>query len=328
MSAAFRGVEPGSETDAAYEGDLFADVERYARLVCEVAAGEVFDVIHAHDWMTFPAAVAVSVLTGKPLVVHVHSTEFDRCTADVHPRIFEIERRGMRAADAVIAVSRLTRHIIIDRYGIDADRVQVVYNATRSMGSAPEMPVPPIRNEDKVVLFLGRVTPQKGPGHFLEAARRVLEVEPQARFLVAGTGELVPQMVEQAAAMGIGDRVLFTGFLHGTDVERAFRMAHLYVMPSVSEPFGIAALEALSCDVPVLISKQSGVAEVLRHVLRADFWDVDDLADQIIAVLRHAPLRDTLADHAPLEVRRLSWTDAAKRCLGVYEAAVAQGPPC
>ena len=304
--------------DALYAGDLFAEVRRYARLVIEMATREPFDVIHAHDWMTFPAGLAVAMTTGRPLVVHVHSTEFDRCGESVNERIFRIERRGMRAADAVIAVSRLTRNIIVKRYGIAPANIHVVYNATHSTGPTPDLRIPPIDRDEKIVLFLGRVTAQKGPDYFLQAARRVLEAEPNVRFLVAGSGDMIRHTIEQAAELGIGDKVVFTGFLHGDDVERVFRMADLYVMPSVSEPFGIAALEALSYDVPVLISKQSGAAEVLKHVLKVDFWNVEKMADKILAVLRHPPLRAALKTHGRLDLRRLSWETAARRCLEIY----------
>ena len=316
-----RQVYDTEEPGALYAGDLFAEVKRYARLAIEMAAGEPFDVIHAHDWMTFPAGVAVAMTTGRPLVVHVHSTEFDRCGESINERIFQIERRGMRAADAVIAVSRLTRNMIVKRYGIDPANVHVVYNATHSTGPTPDLPIPPIGRNEKIVLFLGRITAQKGPDFFLQAARRVLEAEPNVRFIMAGSGDMIRHTIEQAAELGIADKVIFTGFLRGDDVERVFRMADLYVMPSVSEPFGIAALEALSYDVPVLISKQSGAAEVLKHALKVDFWNIEKMADRILAVLRHPRLQTALKAHGRLDLRRLSWEASARRCLEIYTRA-------
>ena len=283
-----------------------------------MAPREPFDLIHAHDWMTFPAGVAVAMTAGRPLVVHVHSTEFDRCAESLNQRIFRIEQRGMRAADAVIAVSQLTSKIIVRRYGIAPANVHVVYNATHSAGPTPDLKIPPVRGDERIVLFLGRITAQKGPGYFLQAARRVLETEPKVRFLIAGSGDLTLRTMEQAAELGIADKVVFTGFLRGDDVERAFRMADLYVMPSVSEPFGIAALEALSYDVPVLISKQSGAAEVLKHAIKVDFWNVERMADRILAVLRHPPLQAALKTHGRLDLRRLSWETAARQCLRIY----------
>jgi len=304
---------------AEYGGDMFSEVERYARLVAQVAAGETFDVIHAHDWMTYPAGLAVAGLTGKPLVVHVHSTEFDRSGEHVNQRIYDIERQGVHGAARVVAVSHLTRNILLSRYACPAERAEVIYNAVEN-GARTPMPesIPPIRRDEKIVLFLGRITMQKGPEYFLAAARKVLDVMPHVRFLMAGSGDMVRRTIEMAAEMGIGHKVLFTGFLRGGDVERVFRMADLYVMPSVSEPFGIAPLEALSYDVPVIISKQSGVAEVLTHVLKVDFWDIDEMANKIIAVLRHPPLQATLRQHGSFEVRKFSWVDSARQCAQVY----------
>ncbi len=312
-------------SDALYSGDLFAEVERYARLVLEMAGREPFNVIHAHDWMTFPTGVAVAMTTGKPLVVHVHSTEFDRCGDSLNQRIFQIERRGMRAADAVIAVSQLTKNIIVKRYGIAPANVHVVYNATHSTGPTPDLKIPPISRDEKIVLFLGRVTAQKGPDYFLRAAQRVLESEPNVRFIVAGSGDMIRHTIARATELGIGDKVVFTGFLQGDDVERAFRMADLYVMPSVSEPFGIAALEALSYDVPVLVSKQSGAAEVLKHAIKVDFWNVEKMANRILAVLRNPPLQAALKAHGRLDLRRLSWESAARRCMEIYTQILEPG---
>ncbi|MCH7871056.1 MAG: glycosyltransferase family 4 protein [Planctomycetes bacterium] len=316
---------PPSTTTAGahYGGDLFAEVQRYARLACQIAAKEDFDVIHAHDWMTYLAGIAVKNLTGKPLVIHVHSTEFDRSGENVNQRVYDIERAGIHTADRVITVSYLTRSIVLARYDGDPKRVRVVYNAIDDNGAGEPPVLPAIGKHEKIVLFLGRITMQKGPEYFLAAAKRVLEVYQDVRFIMAGSGDLARASIELAAEMGIGHKVLFTGFLRGDDVSRVFRMADLYVMPSVSEPFGIAPLEALSNDVPVLISKQSGVAEILTHALKVDFWDVDEMANKIVAVLRHPPLQSTLRDHGRMEVRRMSWTDSAAACLAVYKEAVA-----
>ncbi len=305
-----------------YSGDLFAEVERYAALAVALAADEDFDVIHAHDWMTYLAGIAVQQHTGKPLVVHVHSTEFDRSGLHVNQRIYDIERAGMHAATKIICVSHLTRSVVLRHYGVDPRKVEVVYNAMDDDDSREPVELPPITRDDKIVLFLGRITMQKGPEYFLAAAKRVLEVMDNVRFVMAGSGDMVRRMIEMAAAMGIGHKVLFTGFLRGNDVRRIFRMADLYVMPSVSEPFGLTPLEALANDVPVLISKQSGVAEVLKHALKVDFWDVDEMANKIVAVLRHPPLHATLRDHGSFEVKRLRWTDSAENCIKVYQAAL------
>jgi glycogen(starch) synthase len=318
--ATIRG--PAADAGGNYSGDLFNEIERYAALACAIAAEEDFDVVHAHDWMTFPAGMAVAAASGKPLVVHMHSTEFDRTGMNVYQRIYDIERAGMHAACKVIAVSHMTRSVILRHYGVDPRKVEVVYNAIDENGDEGRPSLPPITRDEKIVLFLGRITMQKGPEYFLAAAKRVLEVMDNVRFVMAGSGDMIRRMIELAAEMGIGHKVLFTGFLRGNDVRRVFRMADLYVMPSVSEPFGLTPLEALSNEVPVLISKQSGVAEVLKHALKVDFWDVDEMANKIIAVLRHPPLAATLRDHGSFEVKHFSWADSAANCLRVYQAAL------
>jgi glycogen(starch) synthase len=314
---------PASGFGEQYGGDLFTEVQRYAALAAEIARGESFDVVHAHDWMTFPAGLAVAGIKGVPLVVHVHSTEFDRSGLAIDQRIYDIERRGMHGAMKVVAVSYLTKNLITHHYGIDPGKVEVVYNAIESSlatGFDPEQYS--IHTDEKIVLFLGRITMQKGPEYFLAAAKRVLDVMDNVKFVMAGGGDMIRKTVEMAASMGIGHKVLFTGFLRGPDVEKVFKMADLYVMPSVSEPFGIAPLEAMSHDVPVIISKQSGVSEVLSHALKVDFWDVNEMANKIVAVLRHPPLASTLRQHGSFEVKRLNWTDSAKACVGVYQQAL------
>ncbi len=304
-----------------YGGDMVRDAQRYAAMALSMCRRKKFDVIHAHDWMTYPAGMALARATGRPLVVHIHSTEFDRSGEHVNQRIYDIERRGMHAAVRVIAVSYLTRKICTSRYGISGDKIEVVYNGVEWAGYEPR-PNLSISPKERIVLFLGRITMQKGPEYFVAAAKRVLEKIPNVKFVVAGSGDMARRMIEQAAALGIGHKVLFTGFLRGADVKRVFRMADCYVMPSVSEPFGIAPLEAICNDVPVIISKQSGVAEVLTHALKVDFWDIDEMANMIVAVLRYPPLSQTLRRHGALEVRGLTWDGAAQRCAQVYGDAI------
>ncbi len=302
-----------------YAGDMLSEVQRYANMAVQLTRGEQFDVIHAHDWMTYPGGLALAAMTGKPLVVHVHSTEFDRSGENVDNRIYEIERRGMHGAMRVISVSHLTRKIILHRYGVGADKVHVVYNGIEHHGATTSGN---IRKGDRIVLFLGRITMQKGPEYFVAAAKKVLQKFSRAKFVIAGSGDMERRVISLAAEMGIGHKVLFTGFLRGKDVDRIFQMADVYVMPSVSEPFGIAPLEAIRHDVPVIISKNSGVAEVLTHALKVDFWDVDEMANKIIAVLKHPPLSSTLREHADFEVRKLTWETAARECLSVYTRAI------
>jgi len=305
-----------------YGGDLIGDVRRYAELCVMLTRGEKYDVIHAHDWLTYPAGMAIARLTGIPLVVHVHSTEFDRSGENINRPLYEIERRGMHSAIRIITVSFWTRNIAIHRYNVSPDKIRVVWNGIDRSEAAVSAAPSKIRATDKIVLFLGRITMQKGPEYFIAAAKRVLEKVDNVKFVVAGSGDMATRMIELAAQMGLGHKVLFTGFLRGHDVDRAFKMADCYVMPSVSEPFGIAPLEAMSHDVPVIISKQSGVSEVLTHVLKVDFWDVDQMANMIIAVLRYPPLRNTLRRNGAMELRHLTWEGAAQKCVEVYHEAV------
>jgi glycosyltransferase involved in cell wall biosynthesis len=301
-----------------YSGDMYSEVHRYASSAVKLAMQEDFDVIHAHDWMTYPAGIAVAAVTGKPLVVHVHSTEFDRSGENVNQMIYDIERAGMHVADKVIAVSYLTRNIILARYGVNGDKVEVVYNGIERNGNGLTLGKTEVSKDEKIVLFLGRITMQKGPEYFLGAAKKVLEVMDNVKFVMAGSGDMMRRSIELAAELGIGSKILFTGFLRGDEVQKVYERADLYVMPSVSEPFGIAPLEALNNDVPVLISKQSGVSEVLTHVLKADFWDVNEIANKIVAVLKYPPLQMTLKEHGNFEVRKLRWEDAAEKCKQIY----------
>jgi glycosyltransferase involved in cell wall biosynthesis len=306
-----------------YSRDMCAEVRRYAAVAVELARNENFDVVHAHDWMTYPAGIAVAGMSGKPLIVHVHSTEFDRSGEHVNQMIYDIERQGMHAADKVIAVSYFTRNVIISQYGVSGERVEVVHNGVdRSGNGSWALAGAGINKDEKIVLFLGRITMQKGPEYFLQAAKKVLDVMDNVKFVMAGSGDLMQRVVEMAAELGIGHKVLFTGFLRGEDVQRIYSMADLFVMPSVSEPFGIVPLEALDNDVPVIISKQSGVSEVLRHALKVDFWDVNEIANKIVAVLKYPPLGTTLRSYGNYEVRRLSWKESAQKCVKIYEEAL------
>jgi len=270
--------------------------------------------------MTYKAGLAVAAATGKPLVVHVHSTEFDRSGENVNQVVYDIEHAGMHGADRVVCVSHLTQTICEKRYGVSADKCTVVYNAVELPDSG-QWELSPIRREEKIVLFLGRVTFQKGPEYFLQAAQKVVEHYPNVRFVMAGSGDMIAKCIRMAADLRLGRYVTFTGFLRGADVDKVFRMADLYVMPSVSEPFGIAPLEALGRNVPVIISKQSGVSEVLNHALKVDFWDTEEMANKILAVLRHPPLQKTLRQHGQIELRKFSWRDTAAKLEEVYSNA-------
>lgn len=311
--------------EGGYGGDLFGDAQRYAGLVAALGMHERFDVIHAHDWLTYPAGVTLRALTGKPLVCHIHATEFDRSGEHVNRQVYDIERAGLNAADRVVAVSRLTKSIVHRRYGVPEHKIDVVYNGVDQDSVQPKQGMA-IERDEKIVLFLGRITMQKGPEYFIRAAARVLEKDDKVKFVVAGSGDMAVKMIEEAASLGIGHKVLFTGFLRGRDVDRVFRMADCYVMPSVSEPFGIAPLEAMRNDVPVIVSKQSGVSEILTHCLKVDFWDTDEMANKIVAVLRYPPLGQTLREHGRFELRAINWDGAAEKCVKSFARAMAATP--
>ena len=307
-----------------YGANLMEEVARYAMVAAQVAKdleGQ-FDVIHAHDWLTYFAGIAAKRVSGKPLVVHMHATEFDRSGENINRRVYAIEKAGMQAADRVIAVSELTRRIVICKYGIPADKVVTVHNAVRfgeSEEAAPERAV-----KDKVVTFLGRITYQKGPDYFVEAAAKVLQRVSDVRFVMAGSGDLMNHVVRRVAQLGIADRFHFTGFLKGGEVQRMFRLSDVYVMPSVSEPFGISPLEAMRSGVPVIISRQSGVAEVLDYAIKVNYWDVDALADAIYGLLTYPALGRMFASKGLEEVTGLKWTNAAAKIKTVYETVVAE----
>ena len=300
-----------------YGDDLREHVTQFTRFCVQSLAQRDFDVIHAHDWMTYEAGLALRALTGKPLVAHVHSTEFDRSGEHGNPDVLTIESRGIREADRVVCVSALTRNLVVSRYGASADRCRVIYNGVELSEDSPAPSE--IRRDDRIVLYFGRITYQKGPEFFMAAAKKVLEHTSNVKFVVAGSGDQAERMIRMAAELGIGDRVLFTGFLRGRDISRVFALADLYVMPSRSEPFGIAPLEAMSHGVPVLISKTSGVSEVLTHALKVDFWDIEDMASKIVAVLKYPPLSQHLKEHGRFEVRRITWEGAAQKCIQEYE---------
>ena len=322
MQAALDSLGELGTGSKGYSGDLFTDADRYARLACALSLHENFDVIHAHDWLTYPAGIAVRALTGKPLVCHIHATEFDRSGENINQPVYDLERMGMHAADRVIAVSRLTKAIVHTKYGVPDEKIDVVYNGVEQDDVQPDKGTA-IEKDEKIVLFLGRITMQKGPEFFIRAAKRVLEVYPKVKFVVAGSGDMAVRMIEDAAAQGIGHKVLFTGFLHGKDVDKVYAMADCFVMPSVSEPFGIAPLEAMRNDTPVIVSKQSGVAEVLTHALKVDFWDTDEMANKIVAVLKYPPLSRTLTTHGRFELRGLTWDGASEKCVKTYARAIA-----
>ena len=263
-----------------YGPSLLQEVSNYGLVASEIAQGQEFDLIHAHDWLTYAAGIAAKKISGKPLVIHVHATEFDRSGENINTLVYDIEKMGMEAADRVITVSNLTRSTVINKYGINPDKVFTVYNAVEPTEEV-NREVYTKTVDEKIVTFLGRITFQKGPEYFVEAAKLVLQKTDKARFVMAGSGDLLRKMIKYAAKLGIADKFHFTDFLRGKDVDKMFGLSDVYVMPSVSEPFGISPLEAMRSNVPVIISKQSGVSEILQHAIKIDFWDVNAMADAI-----------------------------------------------
>lgn len=306
------------EFSGKYGINLLEEVARYALVGSAIATQNDFDIIHAHDWLTYPAGVAAAETTGKPLVVHMHATEFDRSGENINTDVYEIERNGMMKAQRVITVSNLTRNIVIERYGIDPAKVVTVHNAVEPVEKQYDLYEKQVK--EKVVTFLGRITFQKGPEYFVEAARKILKRDSNVRFVMAGSGDLLNKMVLRVAQLRIGDKFHFTGFLKGDDVDKMFAMSDVFVMPSISEPFGIVPLEAMRSNVPVVISKQSGVAEVLKHAIKVDFWDIDGLADAIYGLCHYDALSKTFIKYGKEEVDNLKWENAAKLIKEVYDS--------
>jgi len=301
-----------------YGTNLLQEVARYALVASSIASEMEFDLIHSHDWLTYPAGISVKKLTGKPLIIHVHATEFDRSGENVNSAVYDLEKKGMEEADLIIAVSNFTRQIIIEKYGIPPEKIYTVHNAVEP-SDRPELTVIRKYVKEKVVTFLGRVTYQKGPDYFVEAAHKVLKMDDNVRFVMAGSGDLLNRMVRRVAKLRMGTRFHFTGFLTGTEVDLMFALSDVYVMPSVSEPFGIAPLEAMRSNVPVVISKQSGVSEVLKHAIKIDFWDIDAMADAIYGILHYDGLQKLFIRYGKEEVDNLKWENAAYNMLALYE---------
>lgn len=304
-----------------YGKNLYEEIANYALVAGEIALKEEFDIIHSHDWLTYPAGIAAKRASGKPLVIHVHATDFDRSGGNVNPTVFEIEKTGMHLADKIIAVSNLTRNTVIEKYGIHPDKVVTVYNAVDPISDTEKLQLK--RGiTDKVVTFLGRVTLQKGPEYFVQAAHRVLQKMDNVRFVMAGSGELLEKMILWTSSLGISDRFHYTGFLKGDDVFKMFSISDVYVMPSVSEPFGISPLEAMQSNVPSIISYQSGVAEILNYAIKVDFWDVDALADAIYGLLNYPALAKTFKIHGMEEVLDMKWENSGKKVYSIYKEFV------
>lgn len=301
--------------------DLMKKVQEYTVRAERFASALSYDLIHAHDWLTYPAGMLSKKISQKPLVVHIHATEFDRAGGPGDERIHKIEHAGMMYADLVIAVSQYTAQMIMSRYMIDTGRIRIVHNAF-------SMPDDAVYTKQRLfkgptILFLGRITIQKGPDYFLEVAERVLKVHPNARFIMAGTGDMSRKLLRRSALLRMKNRFLFSGFLNRKQVERVLRASDIYVLPSVSEPFGIAPLEAMAYGITAIISKQSGVAEVVNHAFKIDYWDVDLMADTINHLIEHPEQCKKMGTEGKHEVNRIQWDDAANKIRGHYSALLA-----
>lgn len=299
--------------DKELSGQFFESVYRYNDLLIQRVQGK-YDLIHCHDWLTMKAGVRLKEKLGIPLIVTVHSTEYDR-SGWLFPNewFINIEREGMDKADRIIAVSHFTKRVIIEKYGINPGKIYVIHNAVYPIGEG---------EKQNIVLFLGRLTIQKGPEFFLRAIKKILEYEKDCHFVVAGMGDLLPSLISQAIDMGISNKVIFTGLLSEAEVKHLYRIANVYVMPSVSEPFGITALEAISAGTPTIVSKTAGVSEAFRNCLRVDFWDVDEMANKIISLLRYQPLHQTLSEMGKHEINLFTWDRVAEKTLDVYRGAL------
>ncbi|MBC8005058.1 MAG: glycosyltransferase family 4 protein [Verrucomicrobia bacterium] len=304
-----------------YGPDLLSEIAKYALVANVIAQDNEFDVIHAHDWLAYPAGIAAKKVSGKPLVIHVHATDFDRSGGSVNPTVYAIEKLGMDAADQIIAVSNLTRQIVIDKYGVEPSKVVTVYNAVEPYEHENEAVFVKGFNE-KIVTFLGRITTQKGPEYFVEAANLVLQKMDNVRFVMAGSGDMMNKMIRRAAQLKISHKFHFTGFLKGNDVYNMLQVSDVYIMPSVSEPFGISPLEAMHARVPVIISNQSGVSEILSHAIKINHWDVEAMADAIHGILKYPRLSKMLARQGKKEACNLKWENSARKVKSVYKSAI------
>lgn len=305
----------GSKASTVYGKTLFEEVKRYAALAKHIAKRERHDVIHAHDWMTYEAAINAKKTSKKPLIVHLHATEFDRTGGNPDPRVSHTEWKGLNAADKIITNSNYCKQTIVKHYNIDPDKIHVVHWGIEE----EDIPRYNTKKTHNTVLFLGRVTLQKGPDYFIETAHNVLKHEPDTHFVMAGTGDMLPRIINRAAELGISNKISFTGALKGDDVNKAYQAADLFVMPSVSEPFGLVALESIKNGTPVLISKQSGVSEVIHHALKADFWDINDMTNKIVSALRYPVLPKQLKEENAKEIKQFNLDKPAQAIKRIYD---------
>lgn len=309
------------EFSGKYPDNLLEEINNYSIVAGVIARTVECDIIHSHDWLTYPAGIHAKNITGKPLVIHVHATDFDRSRGNVNPTVFAIEKDGMENADHIITVSNLTRRTVIEKYGINPDKVTTVHNAVIPLDDEL-LNLPRTDTKDKVITFLGRITMQKGPEYFVEAAAKVLAKTKNVRFVMAGSGDMMDAMIKLVAKRGIADKFHFTGFLKGKQVYEMLRNSDVYVMPSVSEPFGISPLEAMEMGVPSIISKQSGCAEILDNVIKTDYWDIDAMADAMHSIVTNPALHNTLRDRGIEEIHGITWEKAGQKVIDIYKRVI------
>ncbi len=306
------------EFSGRYPDNLLEEINNYSIVAGVIARTVPCDIIHSHDWLTYPAGIHAKQVTGKPLVIHVHATDFDRSRGNVNPTVFSIEKDGMEQADHIITVSNLTRKTVIEKYGINPAKVTTVHNAVEPL-SQDILNVAVPKKKEKVVTFLGRITMQKGPEYFVEAASKVLQKVKNVRFVMAGSGDMMEKMIDLAAKRDIADRFHFTGFLKGIEVYKMLKSSDVYMMPSVSEPFGISPLEAMQMGVPSIISKQSGCAEILENVIKTDYWDIDSMADAIYSIITYPAMYHQLREEGLKEIEQITWTKAGAKVIDIYK---------
>lgn len=310
------------EFSGRYPDNLLEEINNYSIVAGVIARTEQYDVIHAHDWLTYPAGIHAKNVSGKPMVIHVHATDYDRSRGNVNPDVYAIEKDGMDNADHIITVSNLTRNTVIEKYHQNPSKVTTVHNAVEPM--SPEILAIQDKKgvKDKVITFLGRITMQKGPEYFVEAAAKVLQKAPSTRFVMAGSGDMMDQMIRLAARRDISDRFHFTGFMKGKQVYEVLKSSDVYVMPSVSEPFGISPLEAMQCGVPSIISKQSGCAEILDYAIKVDYWDIEALADAMYSIITYPAMAQFLKEEGKKEVDEIKWEYAGRKVRAIYDNVI------
>lgn len=301
---------------------IMEEAYRFAQQAAIIAEEEEFDVIHAHDWVSYLAGVSAKMVSGKPLILHVHATSFDQAASDnVDPGIFKIETECFAKADKIITVSNFTKDIVVRKHGVSPEKVEVVHNGCDV--SLPPKHIPTLKElkdqGKKIILYHGRITIQKGVDYFVSAARKVIDIDPNVVFVISGSGDMAHRIMHQVGSMSLSKNVIFAGALWGDDRDRMYQSADLLVMPSVSEPFGLVPLEALQHGTPSLISKQSGVSEVMTHVLKVDFWDVDEMANKILATLRYPVMREQIINEGRRSLFTLSWREAANKVMQLYK---------